>query len=333
MAKVESKNELGNQNFYIMQTFSYFKNLFFMAQSSFFQRFGWHLPYWAVIMGLAGWIVWGNVDHKGNWLDEVSIETLRNAHASIQNQSLLQRYEIQKNAMEYPNLKHIQLDSFSERTIQMVEGFQGLIQNLVLEPVSGETQQKFLTSKQADTLLQKAIALQDSLLLLGDRDDPFLKKSMPDLLLGLPQNQIGEFLTGSKNDFLLLTLQNIQARAEICKSSLLTFFSNQMGRPLHSGCSSFQPAVSVENPAPKIGELYIADIFLGAYSTQADNIRIYVNGGELKVRDGVASFQRRYNTPGKKTYAVKILATNSFTKQEKEYNKEFRLNVLPPCWE
>lgn len=303
-----------------------------MSQSFFFQRFGWHLPYWVVIMGLVGWIIWEKVNCKSKWLNEVSIETLKNAGASIQNQSLSQRYEIQKNAMEYPSPKNTHLDSFSERTIQMVGRFQGLIQNLAPDLISSESNRKSLTSKQVDTLLQRAIELQDSLLLLGGRD-PILKKAMPDLLLSLPQNQIGKFLTESKTDFLLLTLQNIQARTEICKSTLLTFFSDHIGRPLHSGCSFFAPAFSVENPAPKIGELYTADIFLSAFYTRADNIRIYVNGRELKVNDGVARFQRRYDTPGEKTYAVKVLVTNPYTKEEKEYNKYFRINVLPQCWE
>ncbi len=299
-----------------------------MAQSSFFQRFGWHLPYWVIILGLVGWIVWEKVNYKGKWLNEVSIETLKSAQSSIQNQNLLQRDEIKKSARAYPSPRNIQLDSSSEQTIQMVERFHDLIQNLASESVSGE---KPFTSKQADVLLQKAITLQDSFLFLGNYN-PVLKKAIPDLLLGLPQNQIGEFLVGSKNDFLLLTLQNIQARAEICKSSLLIFFSEHLGKDLHSGYS-FQPAASVENPAPKIGELYEADIFLGAYSTRADNIRIYINGKEMKVRDGLAHFQRRYDTPGEKAYEVKVLVTDPFTKEEKEYNKEFRLNVLPPCWE
>jgi len=201
-----------------------------MSQSFFFQRFGWHLPYWVVIMSLVGWIVWEKVIYKSKWLNEVSIETLKNARASIQNQSLSQRYEIQKNAIEYPSPNNVKLDSLSMQSIQMVERFQDLIQNLASEPVLGGPKQKYLTSNQADTLLQKAIELQDSLLLLGGHD-PILKKAMPDLLLSLPQNQIGEFLTECKNDFLFLTLQNIQARTEICKSTLLTFSLIKLGDP------------------------------------------------------------------------------------------------------
>jgi len=79
--------------------------------------------------------------------------------------------------------------------------------------------------------------------------------------------------------------------------------------------------------------LYTADIFLSAFYTEADNIRIYVNGRELDVKDGVARFQRRYNGAGKKTYTVKVVVTNSFTKEKRDYNKEFIINVLPPCRE
>jgi hypothetical protein len=61
------------------------------------------------------------------------------------------------------------------------------------------------------------------------------------------------------------------------------------------------------------------------------NMRVRLDGNELEIKDGVATFQRRYTIPGEKKHTVEFLFTNPQTKTTKSIIKEFSVTVVDSC--
>jgi gliding motility-associated protein GldM len=90
---------------------------------------------------------------------------------------------------------------------------------------------------------------------------------------------------------------------------------------------AFQPAISAPKGYVISGDKYEADIFLSAYSTQADNISISVDGNGLPIKDGVAHYTVNTSGAGTKTYKVNINVKNPLTGETKPYTREFEYEV------
>lgn len=90
---------------------------------------------------------------------------------------------------------------------------------------------------------------------------------------------------------------------------------------------AFQPAISAPKGYVIAGEKYEADVFLSAYSTQADNISISVDGRSLPIKDGVAKYEVSTSATGTRTYKVNIAVKNPLTGDTETYSKEFQYEV------
>ncbi|MCB0552036.1 MAG: gliding motility protein GldM [Phaeodactylibacter sp.] len=91
---------------------------------------------------------------------------------------------------------------------------------------------------------------------------------------------------------------------------------------------AFEPVVSASKGYVIRGEKYTADVFLSAFSTSAgDNTRISVNGSNLPVKDGKATYETTTSGIGTKKYSVKIDVVNPITNEVKSYTKEFEYEV------
>lgn len=91
---------------------------------------------------------------------------------------------------------------------------------------------------------------------------------------------------------------------------------------------AFEPVVSASKGYVIRGEKYTADVFLSAYSTSAsDNTRIYVNGSNLPVENGKATYEATTSGIGTKKYSVRIDVENPLTGEVKSYNKDFEYEV------
>jgi gliding motility-associated protein GldM len=91
---------------------------------------------------------------------------------------------------------------------------------------------------------------------------------------------------------------------------------------------AFIPVVSASKGYVIRGEKYSADIFLSAFSTSAgDNTRIYVNGSNLPVKDGKATYETTTSRIGTQKYSVKIDVTNPLTGEVKPYTADFEYEV------
>ncbi len=90
----------------------------------------------------------------------------------------------------------------------------------------------------------------------------------------------------------------------------------------------FEPVVSAKKSYVIKGEDFEADIFLGAYSSQTDdNTKVYVNGQQLKMEDGKASYKARASSLGTKKLDVKITVTNPLNNETKEYTSTYEYEV------
>lgn len=91
---------------------------------------------------------------------------------------------------------------------------------------------------------------------------------------------------------------------------------------------AFEPVVSASKGYVIRGEKYTADVFLSAFSTSAgDNTRISVNGSNLPVKDGKATYETATSGIGTKKYTVKIDVVNPLTNEVKSYTKDFEYEV------
>jgi hypothetical protein len=168
---------------------------------------------------------------------------------------------------------------------------------------------------------KEALLLRDSLLICSG-NDPAIKAALPDVQL---PNDAGS----ASNNEAALVLENLMVRITQSKLVMLEYF-------LSHGCvidlvfDRYTPAISPKNPAPRVGELYEADVFLTGRFSETEHVKVSVNGELLPVEDGVAHFTKRFTTAGEKRYTVNIQIKNPLTQEVEAYVKEFSLHVLPP---
>jgi gliding motility-associated protein GldM len=122
-------------------------------------------------------------------------------------------------------------------------------------------------------------------------------------------------------------LSKIQSDAKASEAAVLNYIFGEMtGDKIIF--DEFEPVISASKGYVIRGETYEADVFLSAYSSSAgDNTRIYVNGSQLDVENGKASYSASAGSIGTKKYSVEIVVVNPVTGEEKKYNKDFEYEV------
>ena len=122
-------------------------------------------------------------------------------------------------------------------------------------------------------------------------------------------------------------LGKMQSDAKNSYSAILNYCAKKVGGEETIRFDSYEPVVSATKSYLIQGETYEADVFLGAYSTQTDNIRISVNGTGLNVQQGKAHYSARAEGLGEKKLNVSVNVINPLTKEPKNYQKEFIYEV------
>ena len=168
---------------------------------------------------------------------------------------------------------------------------------------------------------KEALLLRDSLLLCSGNNQA-IKASLPDVQL---PNDAGS----ASNNEAALVLENLMVRITQSKLVMLEYFLGHIS-DADVKFDRYMPAASPKNPAPRVGELYEADVFLTEHFSETGHVKVSVNGELLPVEDGVAHFTKRFTTAGEKRYTVNIQIKNPLTQEVKAYVKEFSLHVLPP---
>ena len=122
-------------------------------------------------------------------------------------------------------------------------------------------------------------------------------------------------------------LGKMQSDSKNSYSAILNYCAKKVGGEETIRMDTYEPVVSANKAYLIQGEKYEADVFLGAYSTQADNIRISAGGTGLSVQQGKAHYSAVASGLGEKKYNVTINVTNPLTKEVKTYSKEFAYEV------
>ena len=109
------------------------------------------------------------------------------------------------------------------------------------------------------------------------------------------------------------------------EAAIINFLANKVGS-LVLEFDEFEVVNSAEKGYVIKGDPYKADIFLSAFSSQAD-ISVSVNGQRLPVRDGKATYSARPSSIGEKSYNAKITVRNPLNNKTETYTKTFKYEV------
>lgn len=123
-------------------------------------------------------------------------------------------------------------------------------------------------------------------------------------------------------------LTKIQNDAKSSSNMVLNYLLGKVSGADLVKFDAFEPVISARKGYVIRGEKYSADVFLSAYSTSAgESTEIFVNGNELPVDQGKATYEVQANSIGTKTYKVSIRVTNPLTGETDTYDKEFEYEV------
>lgn len=90
---------------------------------------------------------------------------------------------------------------------------------------------------------------------------------------------------------------------------------------------AFIPVVAAEKSYVIRGEPYKSEIFLAAYSSTADNIKMWVDDRPVVVRNGKAEFNTSTGTIGAKQHRMRVELTDPVTGEVKRFDKTFGYEV------
>jgi gliding motility-associated protein GldM len=195
------------------------------------------------------------------------------------------------------------------------------------------TTRMFVNEERGDTVHQKILVLRDKLLNLIEDETTrgHISKSIPLNIKPVPED--AEKKTWAEFNFqqmpvaaILPLLSKFQNDAKISETAILNYFLGQTDIVTMKP-DAFEAVVAADKSYVISGEELTAEIFLGAYSSTADNIAVRVNGRPVPVRDGKAVLNVSPEGLGSKEMDVRIDVTNPISGEVKTYNKKFRYEV------
>lgn len=192
------------------------------------------------------------------------------------------------------------------------------------------TTKMFINDKLGFEIEQKIKETRDQLIKLAD-NTPAMVSSLPLDVEALPTTSNAKNWPELKFKQMPVSavfpiLGKIQSDAKSSATAVLGYCQKKVnGEDVKF--DAFQPAVTAPKGYVISGDKYEADVFLSAYSTQADNISISVDGSNLPIKEGVAHFSTGTSSTGTKTYKVSINVKNPLNNEVKNYSKEFSYEV------
>ncbi|HOY06351.1 MAG TPA: gliding motility protein GldM [Saprospiraceae bacterium] len=192
------------------------------------------------------------------------------------------------------------------------------------------TTRYFINEKKGEEIEAKINETRQKLLALADNDKG-VESSLPLMVEALPAkttaNNWAEFKFKQMPVAAVFPiLGKMQSDAKNSATAILNYCSNKMGAE-KIVFDKFTPAVSPEKSYVIAGDKYVADVFLSAYSSSADNISINVNGSNLPLKEGIAHYETSTSGVGERTYKVNISLKNPVTGKTDTYSKEFKYEV------
>lgn len=124
---------------------------------------------------------------------------------------------------------------------------------------------------------------------------------------------------------ILPMFSKLQNDVKIAETAVLNYLIDKTNTTVKP--DTYIPIVSADKSYVIKGDDYRAELFLGAYSSTADNMDIKVNGRKLRVRDGKAVFNSKTKGYGKKSNNLEITMTDPITGERKLFKKKFEYEV------
>jgi len=121
-------------------------------------------------------------------------------------------------------------------------------------------------------------------------------------------------------------LTKLQNDVKVAETSILGYFYKKTGAVPFKP-DSFIPVVAANKGYLTVGENFNAELFLSAYSSTADNIRIQVDGRSVPVRNGKAIFNISPQSIGEKRHKMTISFTDPVSGAVERFEKEFFYEV------
>lgn len=192
------------------------------------------------------------------------------------------------------------------------------------------TTRMFVNEGLGEQIQQKVNETREKLLALADNDSG-VASSLPLSVEELPANTKAKNWSEFKFKQMPVAaifpiLGKMQSDAKNSSSAVLNYCAKKVGGT-DIKFDKFTPAVSAPKSYVIQGEKYIADVFLSAYSSSADNISISVGGSGLPIKDGIAHYETGTSGVGERAYNVSINVKNPLTGKTDTYSKEFKYEV------
>lgn len=195
------------------------------------------------------------------------------------------------------------------------------------------TTRMYVIEGKGDTIAMKIKQLRKDLLGLVEDNEvqATLEKQMPLQVKPLPADTKADSWAAFTFEQMpvaavLPLLSKFENDAKIAETALLNYFLSQTDMVTMKP-DAFEAVVAADKSYVIRGEDLQAEIFLGAYSSTADNISVQVNGRRIPVRNGKAVFNTRPEGLGEKDLDVLINVTNPISGEVKSYRKKFNYEV------
>jgi len=121
-------------------------------------------------------------------------------------------------------------------------------------------------------------------------------------------------------------LAKIQNDVEISETSILGYFYKKTGSTVLKP-DQFLPIAATNSSYLTVGEKFSAELFLGAYSSTADNISIQVDGRKIPVRNGKAVFSSTAGSLGEQSHRMVVRLKDPLTGKVEKFEKTFGYTV------
>ncbi len=121
-------------------------------------------------------------------------------------------------------------------------------------------------------------------------------------------------------------LAKIQNDVEISETSILGYFYKKTGSTVLKP-DQFLPIAATNSSYLTVGEKFSAELFLGAYSSTADNISIKVDGRNIPVRNGKAVFDATASSLGEQSHRMVVSLRDPVSGKVERFEKTFGYTV------
>ena len=192
------------------------------------------------------------------------------------------------------------------------------------------TTRYFINENKGKEIEDKINETRQKLLALADNDKS-VETALPLMVEELPANSPSKNWPEFKFKQMPVAavfpiLGKMQSDAKNSATAILNFCAKKVGGE-DIKFDRFTPAVSAEKSYVISGDRYVADVFLSAFSSSADNISINVGGSNLPLKDGIARYETSTSGVGERTFKVSIKVKNPLTGQTENFSKDFKYEV------